>query len=623
MSEWRDGQHLNCPDSGDFQAKRRISVIAYGFILSLALTLIAFLPSLPHIGTSFIGLESLGDQVVFAWNFWWTRKALFDPEVSLWYCDHIFHPDGVSLANHTLVPLHSLWLGMLAPKLGEVLCLNILTLLSTYLTCFAAFWLALELGISPIPATASAIACGLSAFRAVQLSGGQINIAMLEGVIFQAYFLLRLIKFGKRVDAFGFVASTLYIGWTEKLGLLFAAFLDIAIIAIHRRLLKQVLAERRLCTTLLLSCLISFAGMLPVLWLSVTNPAPFPVEPSFVRDAAWFFRWLTGQVSFEEARAAVRGSWGSAGAESADLLNFIGLVPSNPFLPNSKSEIPQMPPRVFPGAVALLITLLSLLFLPNFRRRSKSWLIAFACFAVLCLGPLLRIGGKLLPLPLPYALMHYIPLLNQMRAPYRFAALTSICAAMLIGMALDELLKRSCDTNWRLSALLDKIRHAKMIGCAVACLLLLAESLNWWWQLHPIRTGVPQFFYRLTREEGDFAILEIPIGRWGGIASIGTQLAEPIFYQCIHGKRIVGGTVARAPADKVRAILYEPLLKQLLAIQEGTEHERIDSKTAFQTIRKLCIRYIVVYSQGCKFVCPQSLALTLVQRFTALKKPQT
>jgi len=215
---------------------------------------------------------------------------------------------------------------------------------------------------------------------------------MLEGVILQAYFLLRLIKFSKRIDVFGFVASTLYIGWTEKLGLLFVAFLDIAIIAIHRRLFKQALVERRLCTTLLLSCLISFAGMLPILWLSVTNLAPFPVEPSFVRDAAWFFRWLTGQVSFEEARAAVRGSWGSAGAESADLLNFIGLVPSNPFLPNSKSETPQMPPRVFPGAVALLITLLSLLILPNFRRRSKSWLIAFACFAVLCSGRLLGFG---------------------------------------------------------------------------------------------------------------------------------------------------------------------------------------------------------------------------------------
>lgn len=572
-------------------------MIAYGLALSLTLTFVAFLPSLPHMGTSFIGLEVLGDQAVFAWNFWWTRKALFDPKVSLWYCDYIFHPDGVSLANHTLMPLHSLWLGLLSPKLGEVLCLNILTLLSIWLTCFAAFLLALEIGISPIPATASVIACGLSAFRAVQLSGGQINIAMLEGVIFQAYFLLRLIKFGKRIDAFGFVASILYIGWTEKLGLLFAAFLDIAIVAIHWQLFKRTLMERKLRTILSLACLISLAGVSPVLWLSVTNPAPFPVEPSFVRDAAWFFRWLTGQVSFEEARAAVRGSWGSAGAESADLLNFIGLKPSNPFLPSGKSDASTMPPRVFPGAIALLITFVSLLFLPNFRRRSKGWLIAFACFAVLCLGPLLRFWGKLLPLPLPYALMHYIPLLNQMRAPHRFAALTSICMAMIVGMALDELLKRPSSAVHRPFAILSKLRNAKIIVCTGICLPLLAESLNWWWRLHPIRVDVPQFFYRLARKEGDFAILEIPIGRWGGIASVGTQLAGAIFYQCIHGKRILGGAVARAPVDKVMAILNELLLKQLLAIQEGASHERIDSKVALQTIRRLRIRYIVVYGR--------------------------
>ncbi len=582
---WHSSRH----NSGRSHARKQILTIAYGLTLSLVLTLIAFLPSIPHMGTSFIGLDNLGDQVVFAWNFWWTRKALVDPKVSLWQCNYIFHPDGVNLANHTLMPLHSFWLGLLAPKLGVITCLNILTLLSTWLTCFSIFLFALELGISPISATACTVSFGLSAFRAVQLSGGQINVAMLEGIILQAYFLLRLLKFGRGLNVLGFVASILYIGWTEKMGLLFAVFLDIAVVATHFGSFKNALLERRLRTLFLLAWFISFVGIAPILWLSLTNPTPFPVKPSLVRDITWFFRWLTGQVSFEDARKAVQGSWGSAGAESADLLNFVGLSPLNPFLPASKVG-DKMPPRVFPGSVALIIILVSLLLFPNFRNRSRGWSIAFACFASLCLGPLLRVAGKLLPLPLPYAFMHYIPVLDQMRAPYRFAALTSVCVAVLVGMALEEWLRTK-----RPLTMLSKLHWLRLAVCVIVCLLLLAESLSWWWRLHPIKMSVPQFFCKLAYEEDDFAILEIPIGRWGGVASVGTQLAEPIFYQCIHGKRIIGGTVARAPVEKVMAILNDPLLKQLLAIQEGSSFESVDTKTALYTLHKLRIRYIIVY----------------------------
>ncbi|MFN4178892.1 MAG: hypothetical protein ACK4I8_01140 [Armatimonadota bacterium] len=591
MNEPQVLRHSSRHNSSRSRAGKRILTIAYGLTLSLVLTLIAFLPSIPHMGTSFVGLDNLGDQVVFAWNFWWARKALVDPKVSLWQCDYIFHPDGVNLANHTLMPLHSFWLGLLEPKLGAITCLNILTLLSTWLTCFAIFLFALELGISSIPATACTVAFGLSAFRAVQLSGGQINVAMLEGVVFQAYFLLRLLKFGKGFNVLGFVASILYIGWTEKMGLLFAVFLDIVVVATHFGSFKNALLEKRLRTLFLLAWFISFVGIAPILWLSLTNPAPFPVKPSLVRDITWFLRWLTGQVSFEDARKAVQGSWGSAGAESADLLNFVGLSPPNPFLPASKVG-DEMPPRVFPGSAVLVIILVSLLLLPNFRNRSKGWLIAFVCFALLCLGPLLRVAGKLLPLPLPYAIMHYIPILEQMRAPYRFAALTSVCVAVLVGMALEEWLRTG-----RPLTVFSKSHWLKVSVCVTACLLLLTESLSWWWRLHPIKVSVPQFFYKLAQEEGDFAILEIPIGRWGGVVSVGTQLAEPIFYQCVHEKRIVGGAVARAPVEKVMAILNDPLLKQLLAIQEGANFESVDTKTAFHTFHKLRIRYIVVYGR--------------------------
>jgi len=561
---------------------------ALGAVVVSIATLLATAPILPHMSTSFLGLI-LGDQVVFAWNAWWVHKALHDPNCSFWFCDYIFYPEGVSLANHTLMPLHSIWLGELMPKIGVFTCVNLLTLLSTWLACFAVFLFALELGIMPVPATACAVIFGLSSFRAVELSGGHINVAMLEGVIFQALFLLRFLKRGGFADGFAFALFVLYTGWTEKMHLLFAVSLDIAIVVMHRKELRRFHRIGRV--QMLFPVAIILAGIIPLAWLSVTNPAPFPKEPSLIRDTTWFFRWLTGKATFAQARSAVSGSWGAAGAESADLLNFVGIETRNPFHPPVKGNKfnVRMPPRVFVGYTTLFIILLSLLLVPSFRIRSKGWLIALVCFFVLCMGPLLQVAGRVLPLPMPYALMHYIPLLNQMRAPYRFASLTSLCVAVLVGMAFDDLLKQQ---DKRLP-----VSKTRYLFFSIASLLLFVESLSWWWKLKPIEVRVPAFFQKM--ESGDFTLLEIPLGRWGGITSIGIPLAESVLYQCFHGKRLIGGHVSRGHVSKVRGLLKERFFATLLSLQEnkGLKGTKVSSEEAMKTLRRLNIRYIVVYKQ--------------------------
>ncbi|MCS7254627.1 MAG: hypothetical protein RMK18_11420 [Armatimonadota bacterium] len=586
-----------CRDaSSDRQLREGLSLSAlgYGLFASLVLTLLAHLPVLLHMRTSFLGLTTLGDQAVFAWNLWWVHKALSDPAASLWFCDYIYHPGGVSLANHTLMPLHSFWLSMLMPKLGVTLCVNLLTLLSTWLTCLAVYLLSIEVGATPFAAIASMVVFGLSSFRAVELSGGHINVAMLEGVAFQALFILRLLKFGGYANAIAFAVSLLYICWTEKMGLLFAVMLDLALIIIHREYLKS--AFQRALLPIALAMAIAKVGILPVIWLTVSNPMPFPKEPSLIRDATWFLRWLTGKVTFEQARAAVRGSWGSAGAESADLFNFVGIQTRNPFVAHAEGDPtqPQMPPRVFPGYVAMCTLFASLIFVGGFFKRSKGWLVAFLCFAIFCLGPLLRIGGKLLPLPLPYALIHYIPLLNQMRAPFRFGSLTSLCMALLIGMALSELHKslKGAPPSRLIGARLNSI------VCIVLCLLMLGESLSWWWRLHPMSVGMPPVIKQLASEVDDFALLEIPLGRWGGIASVGSTAPESLIYQCVHGKRLIGGVVSRATIEKVMELLNEPLFATLIALQEGRadlSNVNFDRKVALETAQRLRIRCVIVH----------------------------
>ncbi len=96
----------------------------------------------------------------------------------------------------------------------------------------------------------------------------------------------------------------------------------------------------------------------------------------------------------------------------------------------------------------------------RYRRRLAAWITSFFVFAVFSLGPLLQINGRsifdldglLVNVPLPFILLHYIPLVKANRVPNRFGVVLMLALAVLAGFGaywlLGKLRRGAC--CWRL-----------------------------------------------------------------------------------------------------------------------------------------------------------------------------
>ncbi len=86
-------------------------------------------------------------------------------------------------------------------------------------------------------------------------------------------------------------------------------------------------------------------------------------------------------------------------------------------------------------------------------------LVAFGAILLLALGGQLHVGGRILPVPLPWALIGHLPLFRKV-LPSRLVAFAWLAAALVVALALDHV--------WRL-----RMHRARVAGWALALLVLL------------------------------------------------------------------------------------------------------------------------------------------------------
>ncbi len=93
-------------------------------------------------------------------------------------------------------------------------------------------------------------------------------------------------------------------------------------------------------------------------------------------------------------------------------------------------------------AVTIPLAAIALCVLAWRERAGRPWVIFGLVFAVLCLGPRLRIGGAMLPIAMPYDALQHVPGLDVMRTPGRFMMLGSIGFALAAGVGVSALMRR-------------------------------------------------------------------------------------------------------------------------------------------------------------------------------------
>jgi hypothetical protein len=178
----------------------------------------------------------------------------------------------------------------------------------------------------------------------------------------------------------------------------------------------------------------------------------------------------------------------------------------------------------------IILVLAGVAVLKDSQGKRGLFLLSAATFFILALGPLLHVNGKshfdvdgvTMSIPLPYLLLHYIPVLNGVRVPTRFNEMVIFSLVVLAGYGLSALRARLRGKIWQ------------GMFYAVLCLGISLESAAI--PLPTQQTAVPQVYFDIARAPEACSILEVPLD-W--------RIIKYHYYQAIHGKRLLIGHPVR------------------------------------------------------------------------------
>ena len=493
--------------------------------------------------------ESGGDARIYLWNLWWVRKALVDLHANPLRTDYIFYPVGIGLALHTLALLHGVLFVPLSALLGGVAAANSIVCATFVASALAAYALCRRLGASPEGAFLAGLAFGFCPYRLARLAG-HYDLLSTEWMPLYALAFLALMDAGSTRAGLALLtgAAAAACGYTNLSYLIFLAFFSLLYAAWVAATCRPRL--RPIAARLALVGLIAAGLLLPLAIeaardLTSWRYLPYPGTARYVADLAAYVRPGPAQTVLGPRIGR---------AFDRDLTDT----------------------TVFPGYV-LLGAGIAVLARGRARRGLGFWILLGACAFVLSLGPSLRVGGRDLGWPLPFAVLPHVPVLQHLRAPSRFSILVVLALAVLLA------------AGW--TAWLARVRRpsARLLLTAAVAAVMVAEYLAV--PVPLFQAGASDVFARVAREPGDFTVVEVP-----GI----DQAPGRIMYdQTIHGKRIFIGTAARVPVEKTSYYFGLPLVRPLVDLRKG--RVELDAgllarerDAAPRVARFLALRYVVV-----------------------------
>ena len=635
------------PGHGGSRAQSsRISwaVLAIFVLLTLGLTW----PLVAHLTSRVPGTATWAfDESTFLWNIWYLKHALLDLHSSPLHSDLIWYPLGTNLTLYTfnffnaLIAL-PLFLATNLPAASN-LTLLLATALSGYGTYLLAFYV-LRTSYGPAdlshgsrgssnftgrylqPMAGADITLRLAAFlagliygfasnRAIYTALGHYNFATTQWVPFYVLYLLKTLREPRTKNA---VLAGLFFALAALADMTYASLLSLFSLVALLALWRHLKARRAAIVRMALAALVALLIWAPIL---------LPVAREFVNaDYA-----LTG--------------WGETIKLSADLQGLVSPTNLNPLLgasqqpPVGPSGTPSTPTwgsdggsppawraelraveegkgrfsdinTVFLGYMTLALALLGAMSARWSRRDVGLWLWSALVFGVLALGPLLQIGGhyrfsldNLLPegvvVPLPFAVLHFIPFLNANRAPNRNSLVLMLALAVLAAFGAAWLFGKV--SVWRSSRSgLRSVSFGRWLVPALAGLLavaLVVEHLAV--PLPTTDARVPAVYNQIATEPGDFTLLQLPLGWRNSFGVLGSERTQLQYYQSVHGKPIIGGNISHAPAFQMDYFGRIPLFRALTRLEMYQDvPPELDAAVRAQTAALMAlydVRYFITF----------------------------
>ncbi len=580
----------------------------------LVLALITTYPLAMNFATHVPGSETWAfDEYTFLWNFWWLKHAVFDLGVNPLQTNYTFYPIGAGLVLYTFTLLNATLAIPLEFAFNIPAASNTLVLFSFAVGGFGAYLLAKYLlQVSKfqgfrvtefegektlkrwnsvtleLAAFVAGVVYAFNSSRFVYAALGHTNFVSSQYLPFFALFFIKTLREPRFKNA--------------ALAGVFAAF--------------AILTETTFAVFLALFALLYLLLEAKTMWARAFLPA-FSADSKVratISARGWIARLvLMAVVAFAFAAPLIVPSvielasasytlpgWGHAEKLVVDLVGLFTPTSLHPLSRNWVQELDQVRQgtsafvdvnTVFVGYATLALAAIGAWV---YRRQLKVWIVAAISFAVLALGPLLHIGGKSVfdfdglqaSIPLPFLLLHYLPFFRENRVPNRFGILMFLALAVLAAGAM----------NW--TSQKAKLKSQKLASVLPFAFLLLTLFEHLSIPLPLTDARVPDVYRVIAQENGDFAILSLPLGWRNSFSTLGAEDTRTQYYQSVHGKRLLAGNTSRnAPFlfEYFDRISFLHSLTELEMYREVSEETLArDQREASAFVAFFDIRYLVI-----------------------------
>ena len=469
--------------------KNLIPILFYG-----ALAILLSWPLVVNLSTH---LPAGTDSLVHYWNSWWVKQALLEGQ-SPYFTPYLFYPRGLGLVYHNFAWVHILLWLPLQVLVGGIAAYNVTFLLNLIL-------------------------CGLSAYYLANELLGDRRIALLVGLIYQAWpyrltqpshpnlistwaiplFLLLLTRAVKRKRwQYGVLAGFVLalIGYTRWQLLIPTALVG----GVYLLFLLRSSFGRRTVAIILLAGAVALVTLLPPIILLANEWRQNPTE-------------LTVQ--------------GEEQIMQADLLAYFTPAGSHPLFGQQTETMYERyyadrgSRSAFSPYIGLSVLLLVGIGIWKGPRWQKMpWVIIGVLLWLLAMGPTLRVNGQQYTFfPSFYNFAAAFTPIRLLRHPDRFNMFLALPVSILAGYGMKYLFSST------------RLARRSMLVEAVLGVVILFEFLVAPLTLQP--GEVSPFYNQIATEPGEFAILNVPVDPFK---------SKPYIYaQTVHERPILQGHSSR------------------------------------------------------------------------------
>jgi hypothetical protein len=341
------------------------------------------------------------DSSVFMWFYGWWPHALLNG-LNPFVTGYQFVPEGFNLQWSTSMPLPSLLLSPVTLTLGPSATWNVIQLASPALSGWTAFLLCRHITARVWPSVAAGYVFGFSPYMLVHLTGGP-YLALVPLVPLFVLLVLRRIQDDISPRRFTVaMTAALTAQYLISIEVLATATVFGAVALVAAFLLYR---EHR-------GALVAMGKQLIVAYAATAVlVSPF-LYYFFFGD-----QYPPGATYFR-----------------ADLASFV-LPPNALAITKSHSPDDVFRGAVFEAYLGLPLIVLIIAFAWQYRRRRSTWLLLVCLVvpAIAMLGEKLIVRGRLTDIPLPWAVLGDLPVLEH-AIPVRFALFVALAAAVIVAL---------------------------------------------------------------------------------------------------------------------------------------------------------------------------------------------